>query len=117
MANIIVKKYEHYNSAMGKYIKNKSQYHTEMDRGGYVSQEKADQLAQDAREKLVNKRYELSDKAKSLINQAKQTADRKGNIKMSDNLVDAYKDMGIPIEGKSPELKPDAGGFYEIGKQ
>lgn len=112
MANIIVKKYQHYNSSMGKYIKTKRDYFTEMDRGGYVSQEEGERRAKTAREQ-ARKDYKLSDKARQLLYCAEQTKDKKGNIKVSDRMVDGMKDVGVNFNIPSiyKDLPLDKGGF------
>lgn len=113
MANIIIRNYDHYNTAMGKHIKNRRQYYTEMDKGGYVSQEEGERIAQKARENSA-KNYELSSKARELINCAKDVADKKGNIKLGDNLINGMKEVGVKFDAPVPG--PDAQGFYEIGR-
>jgi len=59
MTNIIVKKYEHFNRAMGKYITSKKHYEKEMAAGGFVPFEKGEQMAESARAKN-HKNYFLS---------------------------------------------------------
>lgn len=109
---IIVKKYEHYNRSLGKYIGSKREYFTELDRGGYVTQEEGDRLAQIAREKS-HKPYKPSEKLISLLQSAQNSKDKRGNIRYSDRLVDGMKEVGVQtnFQDKLPKHYQEQGGF------
>jgi len=107
MTGIVVKNYEGFNRAMGKYITSKKHYQDEMRKGGYCTFEKAEELASKARREN-HKPYEgLSDKARGIINTVKQQ-DKK-NFKLSDRTIDAMKELGVRFERQ--ELPNDKGGF------
>jgi len=94
MANIIVRHYEHWNSAMGIYIKSKKHYINEVSKRGFIPMEKAAEIA----EKAKNKSMELgepSKKAMEIIRSAKNSADRNGNIKPGNRLIDGMKEVGV----------------------
>ena len=107
MANIIVKKYDHYNRAMGKHITSKRHYQEEMRKGGYVTQEEGNRLAKGCNRR---KAYELSKQAKEVIKSAKDSS-RNGKVKLGDRQIDAMIKMGA-IQKKSNEVyKGQNGGF------
>lgn len=91
MVNIIVKKYEHYNHAMGKHISTASQYKEEMKRGGYVPYEEAKEIAAKANQR---KEYKPSAKALEIIRTVKNSADKKGKVKLSGRTIKAMKEIG-----------------------
>ena len=95
---IIVKKYDHYNRAMGKRITSKKHYQEEMKKGGYIPYDQACQIAESIEQKRNNPKLELSQKAREIIETAKLTADRKGNVKCGDRMIDAMKDVGVGIQ-------------------
>lgn len=115
--NIIVKRYEHFNSAMGKYISSKRHYDNEMAKGGYVSYEEGCRMADKV--KTRDKKYELSPKARAIIASAKGSADKKGNIKQSDRLITGMKEIGVSfgITDNNKNILPkhyqEQGGFKE----
>lgn len=91
--NIIVKNYQHFNRAMGKHITSKRHYDNEMAKGGYIPYEKACQIAESVKNRQT--KYELSPKARAVIESARNSADRKGNIHKSDRLIDGMKEVGV----------------------
>lgn len=115
---IIVKKYEHINSALpnwntprGVYVKNKDHYDRLCKEAGMVAVEDAGEVSQG---KL--KGYELSAKAKSIISAA-QAGSRNGKVKLSDKTIDAMKSIGalgkkVPSYMKLPACY-DKGGFTQ----
>ena len=113
MANIIVRNYEHYNRAMDKYIGSKRQYEYEMVKGGYMPFDKAEQLAELAREKQKQNYKKLSDKAMTFLRETKNMADKKGNIKPGNRFVDGLKKVGVKIDCQWDKLpkKYQEGGF------
>jgi hypothetical protein len=116
--NIIVKNYEHYNKALGKYITSKRQYDNEMAKQGMVSFEKGDAIAKKAQTN-GHKPYILTDKAKQVINCAKLSADRKGNVKLSDKLVEGMKEVGVNLVNRNipDHYRLDMGGFCDATHQ
>jgi hypothetical protein len=116
---IVVKKYEHHNTAFknwdspkGKYIRSKRQYVEAMKREGMVPYEQAAEMARRTEEKLQNPKLELSKKAHEIIETAKLIADRKGNIKPGDRMIDAMKDVGVAIgHPQLPKHYTKEGGF------
>lgn len=94
--NIIVRKYDHFNSAMGKHITSKRHYEQEMAKGGYIPYDKACEIADKAKNKKIN--YELSPKAREIINSARSSADKRGNIKVSDRLIEGMKSVGVRLD-------------------
>ena len=118
MGDIIVKNYEHINKALpnwdtpqGKYIKNKDHYDRCMKEAGMVSEDKASSSGPKLKE------YEISNKARDIINSAKASKDKNGNIKLSDRTIDAMKSIGA-LGVKIPDymnIPKDAkrGGFYK----
>lgn len=115
MANIIVRNYEHYNKAIGKYITSKRHYEQEMAKGGFVPFEKAEQMAENARSHM-HKPYVLSEKTKKFLGEIKMLADRKGNIKPSDNFIKGLQEHGVKVDCQYDKL-PKAyrqGGFNAV---
>lgn len=92
---IIVKKWEHINSAFpnwdtpkGVYVKSKDHYDRLMKENNMVSAEK--QVMRDEK-----REYKLSDKAKGIIQACKASADKKGRIKsLGDKTIKAMKEIG-----------------------
>jgi hypothetical protein len=115
MANIIVKEYQHFNRAMGKFITSKNHYEQEMAKGGYVPYEKAEQMAEIARENSKKKYDGLSAKTMKFFGEVKQMADRKGNIKVSQRYIQGLKDHGVRVDCQYDKLpksyRVDQGGF------
>lgn len=109
---IIVKRYEHFNSAMGKYITSKKHYESEMAKGGYIPFDKAQEIAEKAKEKN-RKPYILSNKAKAVIEAAKTSADRKGRLHCGDRLIEGMKEVGVNFYSNNipKHYKIDEGGF------
>ena len=93
---------------MGKYITSKRHYQEEMKKGGFVSFEEGERLANEPK----TKPYVLSKKAVDLIKSARQSADSKGRIKPGSRLIDGMKDVGVNFNAKIPNsLK---GGFDAV---
>ncbi len=90
MANIIVKKYEHYNRSLGKYISSKAQYNEEMARGGYITQDKADAIAE-KKQAERNRPYIASKELRELTTAVAETADSKGRIRPGGRAIEKFK--------------------------
>lgn len=109
--NIIIRKYEGYNSAMGKYIHSKREYMNEMEKGEYISYEKACQIAESVKNK--KKSLELSAKAQEVIKTAYNSKDSKGKVSLGDRTIDAMKEIGVNFyQTNIPKhYMTDKGGF------
>ena len=115
---IIVKNYAHINSSLpnwdtprGVLVKNKDHYDRLCKESGMTPYEE-----NIGTRKL--KDYVVSEKGKEIIRQAKNSVDRKGNVKLSDRTIDAMKEIGA-VHKKLPDYikipnQPDNGGFYNI---
>lgn len=109
---IIIKKYQHYNRTLGKYISSKADYENEMAKQGYVSWETGEALAEKAREANRKKYDKLSDQAMGVCKAAKDQADKKGNLRPSSRLIDGMKKTGVCFDlDKLPKAYRDVGGF------
>jgi hypothetical protein len=104
MVGIIVKNYAHFNTALpnwntpkGVYVKSKDHYDRLCKESGMVSYDKAKQQAS----KPTRKEYVLSGSAKEIIEAAKRSKDKKGNVKLSDRTIDAMVKLGA-INKKIP---------------
>lgn len=111
MVGIIVKKYEHFNRALGKQIHSKKHYDEEMKKGGFVSYEKGREDARNARDRN-QKRYTPSPDALAIMRAAKNRTDKNGNVKLSGAMVDGIKKLGMAFghEHRPRELREE-GGF------
>lgn len=116
MPNIIVKNYTHFNRALGKFIRNKSEYDYEMKSRGFVPYEEGCQLADN---KNKEKQWKPSDKVINMIKNTKDLADKKGNIVLGQHpkLVDAMKKQGISFEMPDwlPKHYQEKGGLVNDG--
>jgi hypothetical protein len=111
---IVVKNYAHYNRAMGKYIGSKKEYEQEMVKGGYVPFEKAEQMAEAARERNTKKYDGLSESKMRFLSQVKDLADKKGNIRTTDRFIKGLKEHGVKVDvnyDKLPKHYRQEGGF------
>lgn len=112
MANIIVKKYEGYNRAMGKYITSREHYEKEMVKGGYVPFEKAAAIAEKTKQEQRKEYNGLSKQAMEVCKAARDQADKKGNLKPSSRLIDGMKQAGVCFDlSKLPKEPKNKGGF------
>ena len=121
MPAIIVKNYEHFNTALpnwntpkGVYIKTKDQYDRAMKAAGMVSYE----IMQQRVEANKNKRkdYVPSEKALAIMRHAMDNADKKGNVKLSGRAIEGLKEMKalkpkVPNYMQLPAAYSGKGGF------
>lgn len=119
MPNIIVKNYNHFNTAFpkwdtpkGVYVKSKDHYDRLMKENNMVTLEQAQEL--NSSKKM--KEYKLSNNAKSILDAARMTKDAKGNVKLGDKTIDAMVKIGaigkkIPSYMKLPKDHYNVGGF------
>jgi TM2 domain-containing membrane protein YozV len=103
---IIVKNYEHYNRAFGgwdcpsgKYISSKAEYEKELNKQGLITTEAAEKQGLNSGAKRHE--YEITKETQQLIENVRQTADSKGNIKPGDKAIDA-------LTSKKPKYNPQA---------
>jgi hypothetical protein len=113
MPNIIVKKYEHYNRAMGKWIGSRKQYEQEMVKGGYVPFDKAEQMVEQAKERNTKKYDGLSEDKMRFLYQVKNLADKDGNIPTTERFVEGLKKHKVISRDLSNLPKHYQGGFNE----
>lgn len=102
---IIIKNYNHLNRSMpnwdtpnGRIVKNKDHYERLMKENNMVSYEEMQNKS--SNKKL--KEYAISNEARELIKTAKNSVDKKGNIKLGDRTIQAMIDKGI-IHKKIPD--------------
>jgi len=111
---IKVKKYEHYNRALGKYITSKRHYDNEMARQGMIPYEEGKKIAEQVQKDKI-KPYTISKKAQEIINTAKNSADRRGKVKLGDRTIDAMKEIGVSFNlDHCPKHYKDKGGFNAV---
>jgi hypothetical protein len=118
---IIVKKWEHFNKALGgwdspkgKWISSKKQYDNECAKQGMIPYDKAKELVKKAEEKRERNDYGgLSKKAMSLITSVNH--DKKGRIRLSDRQISTLKEVGATIEMPDwcPTHYQEKGGFAD----
>ena len=110
---IKVKNYEHYNRALGKYIRSKRHYEQELAKGGFVPIKEGEKLAQKARQNN-HKKYEPSEKLLDIVRSAKAVS-KNGKIKPSDKLIDAMKEVGVNFNLEHcPKHYQSRGGFDAV---
>lgn len=89
---IIVKNYEHYNRALGKHIRSKAHYEEEMRKGGFVSFEEGQRLAESCKKR---KEYVPSKKCVEIVNTLERMKEKKITLSQHPRLVKAMKDGGV----------------------
>ena len=110
---IISKKFKpHYNVAMDKVITSQRQYDNEMKRGGYVPYEQAKERVAHNLEK--QREFKISGEAIDWIKSVKDSADKDGNVKLSDRQIDKLKECGTITNRENPALKEAMGAANEI---
>jgi hypothetical protein len=98
MVGIIVKKYEHFNRSMGKYITSRSHYEKEMAEGGYVPFEVAEKMAESYKARHEGGYNGISNKAMEVCKAAKSMADKKGNLRIGTRLQKAMENVGVSFD-------------------
>lgn len=121
MPNIIIKNYEHFNTALpnwntpkGVYIKTKDQYDRAMKEANMVSYDEMHRRAQSNKDKRTE--YKPSEKALAIMKHAINSADKKGNVKLSGRAIEGLKEMKalkpkVPNYMKLPAAYSGKGGF------
>ena len=114
MANIIIRKYEHYNHAMGKHITSKAHYEKEMAKGGYIPFDQAQAIA-DKRKAELHKDYKgLSKEAIEVCKSAYDSGNRKtGELKCGDRLIEGMQKVGVRFDRVGETPNTTQGGFNE----
>ena len=118
MANIIVKNYEHFNTALGnwdspkgKYISSRAHYERELAKQGMIPFEQAEQMKVD-----THKPYDgISKKAMDVCNAAKGMADKRGNLKVGTRLQKGMESVGVSFDlSRLPKhyMEETKGGIY-----
>lgn len=87
---IIVKNWNHYNSALGVHVKSKDHYDSLMKKGNYISQEEQN----DRCKNNGNKPFVLSKDAEDVIRAAKIKRNSKGEVKLDGKLGEKLIKMG-----------------------
>lgn len=92
--HIIVKNYAHHNTSFknwdtpkGVWVKSKDHYDRLMKEQGMVSYEKAQEIADKSRKSKI-KDYKVSKETMAIIEHAKNSKDKHGNVKLSDRAID-----------------------------
>ena len=101
MANIIIRNYEHWNTALpnwdspkGKYIRSKAHYEQELAKAGMVSFDQAEKNKVDS-----HKPYkEMSREAMEVCKAAKDIADKKGNLRIGTRLQKGMEKVGVSFD-------------------
>ena len=108
---IIVKNYEHYSNAFGKYISSKKQYDYEMKKGGYVPYEQGCDMAKSAK---IRKDYIPSKKAIEIVNTAiDMQRQGRGKENMPSTMRKGIEALGMSFNKKHlpSHYKREGGGF------
>lgn len=119
MPTIIVKKYEHINSALpnwdtpkGKYVKNKDHYDRLMKESGMVSYEKMKQQTEENSRR--ENQYVPSAKAKAILAAAKRCVGSDGQLRLSGNVIEGLKELKA-LKPKVPNYMKLPGGYTKKG--
>ena len=117
MVGIVIKNYEHFNRSFpnwdtpkGVYIKTKDQYDRLMKENNMISYEEMQRRA----EHKNLKEYKISEESKAIIQAAKASKDKKGNVKLSDKTIDMLikkKAIGNKIPDNFNINNKSGGGF------
>lgn len=116
MTAIIIKNYSHINSSFpnwdtptGKLVKNKDHYDRLMKENNFVSSEKSRNSGH------APKPFTVSKKALAIIEAARNTKDKKGNVKLNEKMIEGMKEIGaikkIPTYMRLPAAYNKKGGF------
>ena len=110
---IISKNYEHYNRAMGKHIRSKQHYQEEMRKGGFVSADEGNRLAE---KHSKEQKWKPSNDCINVIKAIKGAADKNGNIVLGNHpkIVEAMKKKGMSFDmSKLPKEFKETGGIED----
>lgn len=93
--NIIVKNYQHYNRALGKYISTKKQYNEELRQQGFVSFEEGCKLAE---KKSKESKWIPSKNCTDMMREVLDKKDKNIVLGQHPRLVDGMRKMGVKFE-------------------
>lgn len=115
MQIIIKQDYAHYNRSLGMQIKSKDHYDRICKERGFVSDERAAEMAIEGRKGKI-KDYKLTKESEEIIKYAHGIKDSKGNVKLGDRAIETLiknKAIGkkIPEYMQLPEAYKPKGGF------
>ena len=123
MANIIIKRYQHFNRALpnwhnsqGRYISSKRQYEKEVREAGLISYEKAEEIRKHNEDKAKKNRKRYSKETLEFLGEIREGTDKKGKVKLSGRQIDymiakgAIKNRDI-FADKLPKHYQPKGGF------
>jgi len=107
---IIIKNYNHYNRALGKYIGSKREYDYEMKSRGFIPYEKGRQLAE-SKEKVSQ--WIPSKDCVEMVKATLTMKDSKGNFKPTSQMLNKMKEKKISLEMPKhlPKEFKTEGGF------
>lgn len=123
MVYIICKNYEHFNKALpnwnspkGRYIRNKHQYQEEMKKAGLIPYEQAERILEQKEREYRDWKPKPTKDCLDIIEAARQSADKKGRVKLSDRTIDKMIKMGAIknrdiFADKLPKHYQEKGGF------
>lgn len=109
---IIVKKWEHYNRALGKYISTKKQYFNELRRQGFVPFEEGCRLAE---KKSKESKWIPSKTCTDMMREVLDKKDKNIILGQHPKLVEGMKKMGVKFD--LPDWLPkhyQEGGFNAV---
>lgn len=93
-----VKNWEHYNRALGKYIKSERHYWQEMEKSGCIPFDEAEKIANKANYEREKKASEINPKVLDILRSLNVTADRHGNIDLGSRAIEALKELGMKFD-------------------
>ena len=96
--------YNHYNRSLGCFVHGKEHFKQLLAAGNFIPYDLAKDYAE-SYDKREQKRPELSNKAREIINSVKLTADKHGNIKLGGRAIAALKEIGaIPSQSVQDQI-------------
>jgi hypothetical protein len=113
MANIIIKKYDGYNRALGCHITSKSHYEKVMHQKGMCSFDEGMKLVEKANKDRIKPYDKPSEKAMDIIRTARLVGDKNGKIKCSENMIRAMEEVGLNFKKQDLPENSKQGGFYD----
>lgn len=115
--NHINKAFGNWDTPEGKLVKNKDHYDRLMKENNMISYEES----VDREKNKKQKEYVPSQKAKDILKAAKSGMDKKGNITLSDNTIEAMKSIGayqkVPDYMKVPRNLIVVSGGFNLSKE
>lgn len=121
MPNIIIRNWEHFNTALpnwnspkGRYIRTKDEYDRACKEAGMISYDEMQRRVESNKNKRTE--YKPSEKALAIMRHAMDHADKKGNVKLSGRAIEGLKEMKalkpkIPSYMQLPSAYSGKGGF------